>query len=222
MKYLLFDADQTLWDFKKTEEIALSILFNYFNIPNNEEMVEKYMSGNSLCWKEYEEGKLSLKELETKRWELFFSKTGLSYSAKEAAELFGKSIAENGILLEGAEDFLSSIRDLPKALVTNGIARIQRRRLKDTKIEKYFDHIFISDEIGYHKPQKELFLYILQKIEKKSKDCIMIGDSEKSDIEGAISVNMESIYFSLCGKKSAKATYCVSNYKELEELIRRI
>lgn len=222
MKYLLFDADQTLWDFKKTEEIALSILFSHFNIPNNEEMIEKYMCGNNLCWKEYEEGKLSLDRLETKRWELFFSKTGLSYSAEEAATLFGNSIAENGLLLEGAEDFLTSILDIPKALVTNGIARIQRRRLKDTKIEKYFDHIFISDEIGYHKPQKELFLYVLQKIGKKSKDCIMIGDSEKSDIEGAISVEMESIYFSQSGKKSAIATYSVSSYRELEELIRRI
>lgn len=222
MKYLLFDADQTLWDFKQTEKIAIAILFNYFNIPNNEEITEKYMSGNNLCWKEYEEGKLSLDELEIKRWELFFAKTDLSYNAKEAANLFGKAIAENGILLEGAEAFLYSIRDLPKALVTNGIARIQRRRLKDTKIEKYFEHIFISDEIGYHKPQKELFLYILQKIEKESKDCIMIGDSEKSDIEGALSVNMESIYFSLDGKKSALASYCVSSYKELEELIRRI
>lgn len=222
MKYLLFDADQTLWDFKKTEEIALSILFSYYNIPNNEEMIEKYMSGNNLCWKEYEEGKLSLDELEIKRWELFFSKSGLSYSAKDAAKLFGKAIAENGILLDGAEDFLLSISDYPKALVTNGIARIQRRRLKDTKIEKYFDYIFISDEIGFHKPQKELFLYVLQKIGKESKDCIMIGDSEKSDIKGAISVNMESIYFSLEGKKSTLADYSVSSYKELEELIRRI
>ncbi len=50
----------------------------------------------------------------------------------------------------------------------------------------------------------------------------MIGDSERSDIMGAVNAGMESIYISFKGEKSSLATYSVSSYRELEDLIRSI
>ena len=222
MKYLLFDADETLWNFKATEEIALRKLFPIYNMEYDDKTVDDYEVGNRLCWKEYEGGTLALDELETKRWDLFFKRRSVDHSSLEAALLFRNLLAHNGILLDGADVFLESIKEYPKSLVTNGIAMIQRMRLKDTGIEKYFDNIFISSEIGYHKPQKELFDFIVKKLGKKKDECIMIGDSEHSDIMGAVNAGMESIYISFKGEKSSIATYSVSSYGELEDLIRSI
>ncbi len=222
VKYLLFDADETLWNFKATEEIALRKLFPRYNMTYDEKTVDDYEIGNRLCWKEYEEGTLSLDELEPKRWDLFFKRREVDYSPLEASLLFRNFLAHNGILLEGADVFLESIKEYPKSLVTNGIAMIQRERLKDTGIEKYFENIFISSEIGYHKPEKELFDYIFEKLGKGKDECIMIGDSEHSDIMGAVNAGMESIYISFKGEKSSLATYSVSSYRELEDLIRSI
>ena len=50
----------------------------------------------------------------------------------------------------------------------------------------------------------------------------MIGDSEHSDIRGAVNAGMESIYINFSGKKCDIATWSVSSYTELEALIRRI
>ena len=75
----------------------------------------------------------------------------------EAAELYATLLSENGILLNGALDMLESLKDIPKSLVTNGLKKVQRGRLKDTDTEKYFDHIFISQEMGVQKPKKEFF-----------------------------------------------------------------
>ncbi len=222
MKYLLFDADETLWNFKVTEEIGLRKLFSSFHMEYDEKTIEDYEVGNRACWKAYEDGTLDLDTLEVKRWDLFFKRRGLDYSPLEAALLFRNLLAHNGILLDGASLFLESIKERPKSLVTNGIASIQRQRLKDTGIEKYFDNIYISSEIGFHKPQKELFEFILTNLGKEKDECIMIGDSENSDIMGAVNAGMESIYLNFDGKKSDKATYSVSSYKELENLIRRI
>ncbi len=222
MRYLLFDADETLWDFKATEDIGLRRIFSLYDIEYTEEMFNAYMEGNLLCWREYECGALSLDDLEIKRWELFFKKIKRNLPAEETAKIFKDTLAHNGILLPGAGEFLDNIKDCPKSLVTNGISSIQRQRLKDTGIEPYFDNIFISSEIGYNKPQKELFEYIFRTIGKTNKECIMIGDSEHSDIQGAVNVGMESIYINFNGIKSETATYSASSYKELEALIRRI
>ncbi len=222
MKYLLFDADETIWDFKATEKIGLSLIYKKYGLPDTEETTAEYMVGNLSCWADYEKGLINLNELEVLRWELFFSRIGKNYSAEEAAAFFGDVLSHNGILLKGAKKFLESISSYDKALVTNGISRIQRARIKDTGLDKYFNKIFISDEIGYRKPQKELFDYVLKDINKNKEDCIMIGDSEKSDIRGAINAGLESIYISFKGEKSSLATYSVSSYEELRDLIERI
>lgn len=222
MKYLLFDADETLWNFKATEEIALRNIFSRYSIPYDESFISDYEVGNRLCWKEYEGGKLALDDLEVKRWALFFTRIDKKEDEKEASLIFRDLLAHNGILLEGAGEFLERIKERPKSLVTNGIAYIQRQRLKDTGIEKYFENIFISSEIGANKPQKKLFDHILSSIGREKDECIMIGDSRESDIQGAVNAGMESIYINFKGETCEKATYSVSSYDELESLIKRI
>lgn len=222
MRYLLFDADETIWDFKATEEIALKKIFSHYDIEYTKDEIDSYMEGNLMCWREYENGRLNLDNLEIKRWRLFFEKTHRNLPADDTALFFKDALAHNGLLLPGAEEFLENIKDYPKSLVTNGISSIQRQRLRDTGIEHYFENIFISSEIGYNKPQKELFDYILGKIGRKKEECIMIGDSEHSDIQGAVNAGMESIYINFEGKKSSLSTYNVSSYRELEDLIGRI
>ncbi len=220
MRYLLFDADQTIWDFNATEKIGLKIVFESSSLPMTQEMIDAYMAGNLLCWRDYEDGKLTLDELEVKRWRLFFEHIGKGDgNAEEAASLFKEALAHNGLLLPGAEDFLESIAGRPKSLVTNGIASIQRQRLKDTGCDRHFEKIFISSEIGWHKPQKELFTTVLSALGKTRDECVMIGDSIHSDIEGAANAGIESIYLNFEGKECPLATWSVSSYDELRVLI---
>jgi len=223
MRYLLFDADQTIWDFNATEKIGLGIVFESSFLPMSKEMIDAYMVGNLQCWRDYEDGKLTLDELEVKRWRLFFDRIGKGDgNAEEASFLFKEALANNGLLLPGADDFLLSIAGRPKSLVTNGIAYIQRRRLKDTGCDRHFEKIFISSEIGWHKPQKELFTTVLSALGKTRDECVMIGDSIHSDIEGAANAGIESIYLNFEGKKCPLATWSVSSYDELRALIETI
>lgn len=218
--YLLFDADQTIWDFKETEKISLSLLFQKFSLSESDETLEAYQKGNHWCWDAFEKGEITLEELETRRMELFFQNLGRdNLKAEEAAEYYAECLENNGIMLPGAHEMLQSLSSYPKALVTNGIARIQWGRLRDTDSAKYFEHIFISQEMGVQKPRKEFFDIVLSKIKRDKDECIVIGDSEKSDIQGAVNSGIRSILYSPSGKSSALATWSVSSYKELVELI---
>lgn len=79
-----------------------------------------------------------------------------------------------------------------------------------------------TQEMGVQKPKKEFFDIVLKTINKDKDECIVIGDSEKSDIQGAVNSGIRSIYFSRKGIISPKATWSVSSYKEMIELIRSL
>ena len=74
--YLLFDADQTIWDFNETERISLSLLFSSLGLPDTQETKDAYMTGNLWCWDAFEKGIITLEELEEKRMSLFFQNLG--------------------------------------------------------------------------------------------------------------------------------------------------
>lgn len=218
--YLLFDADQTFLDFKETERIALSILFSHFNLPSTEETKSAYMQGNLLCWDEFERNLITLEELEEKRMYLFFQNLGRSdLDYKEASIVYADALSENGVLLPGAKEMLESLANYHKSVITNGLARVQWGRLRSTDTEKYFEHFFISQEMGVQKPRKEFFDVVLSTIKKDKDECIVIGDSEKSDIQGAVNSGLRSIFYSPEGKISTKATWSVTSYRELIALI---
>lgn len=221
-KYLLFDADGTLYDFKATESVALKRVFENYGIPWTKEMFMLYEEGNHFCWDQYEKGLMSQEKLKGERFRILFDKLSIKSDAEEAGDLYVDYLSEAGIMIDGALDFLESIKDRKMAIITNGIAKTQHGRFNRTNTKRFFEEIFISQEMKVAKPDKAFFDHVLDVIKRKPEECIVIGDSEKSDIQGAINANIDSIFINFDGKVSEKATYSVSSYEELYELLKTI
>ena len=217
-KYLLFDADGTLYDFKKTESIALKALLEKYGIP--ETLLPVYHEGNRKCWDMYEDGKITLEELEVLRFRLFFSSIERDIDSQEAADTYAALLGDNGILIDGAREFLESIDSFYHLeIITNGIGRVQKKRFQGTDSEKYFENIFISQEIGYAKPDPRFFSHVLSDLDTAPENCLVIGDSDSSDIKGAINSGIDSVFISFTGKTSSLADHSVSSYQELLSLL---
>ena len=222
-RHLLFDADETLYDFAATERYALSLLFQDLSIPYTSEWIEPYHEENDKCWHMFECGEMTLERLKSARFEMFFSVTGLPYDGKKAGEDYTRYLGDGGFMLPGAIDFLEDItKDHDASIITNGIAYTQHKRFEMTDTVKYFKHIFVSEEIGVQKPDKRFFDHVLSVLGLSPSDCLVIGDSEKSDIQGALNAGIESIYFSLKGKSSDKADHNAHSFDELASIIRKI
>ena len=221
-KYLLFDADGTLYDFKATESVALKRVFENYGIPWTREMFMLYEEGNRFCWDQYEKGLMSQEKLKGERFRILFDKLSIKGDAEEAGDLYVDYLAEAGIMIDGAINFLESIKDREMAIITNGIAKTQHGRFDRTNTKRFFKEIFISQEMRVAKPDKAFFDIVLDTIKKAPEECIVIGDSEKSDIQGAINANIDSIFINFDGKISEKATYSVSSYEDLFELLKTI
>ena len=222
-KHLLFDADGTLYDFKATENVALSALFAELSIPYSREMIDLYHEANSGCWNEYEKGTLSMDRLRSERFRRFFNMISYDGDPADAGEEYIRRLGDAGIMIEGAVDFIQSIHGrFPMYIITNGIADTQHARFRGTDTEKYFDRIYISEELGVQKPDPEFFSRVLDDIGIGKNDAIVIGDSEKSDIKGAYDAGIESIYISFDGLRSDLATHSISSYAELLALLEDI
>ena len=71
-------------------------------------------------------------------------------------------------------------------------------------IEEYFYRIYSSANIGYEKPNKKIYEYVLNDLNTKHTRCIISGDSYEADIEGAIRSRIEPILVRKENTKSYK------------------
>ncbi|MFR2716694.1 MAG: HAD family hydrolase [Anaerococcus obesiensis] len=81
--------------------------------------------------------------------------------------------------------------------------------------------MFVSDKIGFEKPDKKFFEKIMDLTKFSNDDLIMIGDSIKSDIIGAKNSKIKSIYFNKENKKISDKnfTYQVKNLSEIKKIL---
>ena len=223
MLNLLFDADGTLYDFKATEDISLRKVFENYGIEYSTENLRIYHEKNSRLWELYEKGQVKQDVIKWKRFSDLFSALDLDYDGHEAGELYTDLLAENGIMIDGAVALLDKLYGKHKLyIITNGIAKTQHGRIDGTDTRKYYERIYISTEMGVQKPDKAFFDIVLSESGLDKKRSIVIGDSEKSDIKGALNAGLKSIFISFKGDESPLADYSVSSYDELLEYIDKL
>ena len=227
MKYkvILFDADETLFDFKKAEKEAFKNTMIEFGVSYDESYhFNIYKEINTAIWKELEEGLITQEKLKTERFRRFIEKIEMDFNENDFANTYMKYLGEGSFLFEGAKELIEDLSDkYILSIVTNGLTAVQERRVKKSVIAKYFKDIVISEEVGISKPNPEIFEYALSNIEGVNKnEILMIGDSLSSDIRGGINYGIDTCWFNIHKEKNNSGlspTYEVSSYKELADLL---
>lgn len=75
-----------------------------------------------------------------------------------------------------------------------------RRIFKDMGLGAHFEHLVYSYEVGARKPTTKIFDHAAQLFGVEASDCVMVGDSMSSDIEGALAAGMDAILIDRSGK----------------------
>ena len=103
-------------------------------------------------------------------------------------------------------------------LITNGFEKVQHGKLKNSKMDGYFNKVITSEQANSLKPNKEIFDYALQKANAKMEESIMIGDNIEADIKGAMNAGWDAIYVNHINvePKGVKPTFTIYNLVELE------
>lgn len=226
-KRLLFDADNTLFDFDKAEIDAYFSLSDKFPDIISPSGFDTYHEINQKIWKEHEKGLISKEELKIERFRRYIKECKGNYSdsdAREMAKIFLTSLSESSVLISGAKDVLSILKKTYSIyIVTNGITKVQKNRIKKSDIADMIDGIFISEEIGYSKPDSRFFDHVMNSIgEYNPEKYLVIGDSLSSDIAGALNSRIDSCLYNPKGIEynNNEATYTINRLEEIIDVLR--
>ncbi len=220
MKYkiILFDIDDTLLDFSKSEEIAISNLMKYYNIIPTKENCELYHRINIKYWKMFENKQITRNALLVERFKDFFKEFNIEDDFEKTNNLYFDILSQLAYVIEGAEDLLEKLsKNYDLYGVTNGTTRVQKGRLAKTNIHKFLKQIYLSEEIGFQKPDIKYFDFVFEDIKIINKEeVLIIGDSVTSDIQGGINAGIDTVWYNPKENVSdIKCTYIVKNYQEI-------
>lgn len=207
IKRIIFDQDNTIMMWYDHYYDSLNKTFEYLNIEYDEDVVDKLKEAVDNYEKEYSIfDKTSMKVLFEKYLELELPDNFVDTWIHYLKECYPKEIDKE--LIETLE-YLSNKYEL--VILTNWFTESQEGRLKNAGLLKYFKEVIGTDKV-LNKPNKEA--YLKASYPYNIDECIMIGDSINTDINGAINVGMDAILFD--HKNSYDGN--LKNVKKLEEL----
>lgn len=221
---LLFDADATLLDFKRSETEAVIECLNTYGLPSTPDVIEKYSQINAEYWKMLERGEIEKEKLYIARWQTLIDFYGFDCSAEDIGHDYPERLAEKSYVLDGAVELCESLHGkFNMYIVTNGQKMVQQKRLFPSPVFKYFDKCFISEDIGHEKPSVKYFEKVIEQIPQYDPEkTIIIGDSLTSDMQGGINIGIDTCWYNPSGKEkpcNMNITYVAKSFEEISNIL---
>lgn len=215
--WYLFDLDNTILDFSKASKLAFEETLTHFKVKPDNNHSAIYHDINKSYWIRYEKGLIDSFTLRKGRFEDFLREINHAQDALQMSETYLDFLLKHSHEIEGAITILESLaKNSNLALITNGLSDIQHRRIAKHQLKDYFQHIFISDEMGVSKPAFNFFNIVHSTLKTPNKkEVLVIGDNPISDIDGANKFGYDSLFYNYENKESNKinATYQIDSWK---------
>lgn len=227
IRNVLFDLDDTLFDFHKAEKIALTKTLVHFGIDPTGETLALYSTINAAHWKRLELGEISREEVKVGRYRELFKTIGVECDPVKATAYYESMLAIGHYFMPGAPELLEELYGKYRLyIVSNGTAKVQEGRIESSGIAKYMDGIFISQVLGANKPDKQFFDICFAEIPDFSlSETVIIGDSLSSDIKGGINAGITTVWFNPKGIENdndIKPDYTIKELSEVPGLLSQI
>lgn len=201
---IFFDLDDTILDFHAAERAALTDTLGQLGVAPTEEILERYSELNLQQWKLLERGEITRDALKVRRYALLFAEFGLACPPEEAARLYEDRLCLGHYFMAGAEELLAALAGrYGLYIVTNGTARVQKSRIRSAGLEAYFRDVFISEAIGYDKPDARFFQSCFARIPGFVREnALLVGDSLSSDIAGGKNAGLRTVWYNRRGEEN--------------------
>ena len=226
IEFLFLDLDDTILDFKKAEYIAIGRTIADFGVEPTEEIRHRYHIINKWHWEQLELGKLTRAEVLENRFKVLFSELGMDVDAEKVARTYEKNLGTGHWFLPGAEEAVDSLHKKYRLfLASNGTASVQKGRMTSANLYRFFETVFVSQEIGHNKPSRAYFDACFAQIPGFDPEkCLMVGDSLSSDILGGINAGVKTCWVNPghadCGE--TKPDYEIEALAQLPELLKSL
>ena len=227
IEFVFLDLDDTILDFHKAERLGIAKTFRQMGIEPTEAVLQRYHTINQECWKQLEKGLMTRQEVLVQRFFRLFEELGVNADAALCAKTYEKNLSEGHYFLPGAEEAVIRLSKQYRLFIaSNGTASVQHGRLTSANLYRWFEKIFISQELGINKPDAKFFRLAFDQIpDFDPKKAIMVGDSLSSDIQGGINAGLTTCWVNPAhapADPAIPADYEIENITQLEVLLQAL
>lgn len=220
-RLFLFDLDDTLLDFRASEQLSFVRTMQSLGLfANLENIFSQYQEFNVALWRSFEAGTVSKDFLKVERFRQTFAANQLDLNAERASQVYLDSLSNTVVLIDGAEQLVESLAGIGEVgIITNGVEYIQHKRIASSGLGGHVSFISTSEACGHAKPDVRFFEYTAKMARAFAKhDAIIIGDRLDADILGGNRYGIDSCWFNpgeLRNASEALPTYEVARLPDI-------
>jgi putative hydrolase of the HAD superfamily len=202
---IFFDLDSTIITWPVPYDTAWETLCRKYapeaDDINPERLIEVFNEMRKWYWSDperFRKGRLNLLEARREIIRMSFTRLKLNDMtlADKIADAYSADRDETVALVPKAIETLKRLRNmgLKLAMITNGGSEMQRPKIEKFKLTPYFDNILIEGEFGRGKPDEQVFLHTMQKLNVTAADAWMVGDDLEFDIAPCRTLGIYSLW----------------------------
>lgn len=225
IKSVIFDIDNTLYDFGYSNKIALDALREYSKKNfgwTSEQFDEKHLAVQNEIYEDIGyNGSCRDRML---RYQKMIEQSSLPLfpHAVKMYELYWSTLIETLTPNEGYSEIMQILKEnkIKIGIGTDMTPYIQMLKLEKMKILQYIDFMVTSEEAGLEKPSPVIFKMCLKKSGFLANECLFVGDDLKKDYYGALSSGMHALWYNKSNKKTDdKSVIEIHSLKEIWQKI---
>lgn len=218
---LLFDADNTLFNFDVGNRRAFSEVCRICHLADTDELFHAYEAVNAEMWSAFDRGECTKDFLVVERFRLFLERAGLQADPVQCNKIHLSTLATNTVLLPHALEVCRTLAQTHSLyIVTNAVAAVQKARLAASDLRPYITDAFISEDAGASKPSVAYFDYVFSRIPGITREnCLLIGDSPSSDLQGANNYGIPCCWYNPRGLARPDGMRIDYEIRDLPELL---
>lgn len=200
MKLAIFDLDDTLIDFASTRQVAYGFLAEVLDREGIDS--KAYLAAcarvDFALFTCFTRGEITRGEYRSRRFSEPFGVMGVP-SRPELVEqlntLFMDCVNDAPMLYDDTREALRRLRaqGVRTAILTNGPADGQRRKLRATGLGDAVDHVAIGEEMGFSKPLPQAFHAVVRRFAVDNAEALMVGDSPELDYDAALDAGLKAV-----------------------------
>ena len=224
--YLLFDADDTLFDFPKASARAFTLMCQTHGIPDTPEVRQLYHDINRELWDAFDRGEVSKEYVTLERYVRLLRALGLEdRDPAQCNEDYLSALGEGVYPLPHAGDVCRELvhRGHKLYILTNAVASVQRSRLRGSVFADLITAAFISEDAGASKPDRAYYEYVFDRVpELTAENALVIGDSLATDIRGANNAGLPCCWFNpkrQTPPQGLRIDYIVTDLRQLLDIV---
>ena len=116
--------------------------------------------------------------------------------ARDLGRSYREKRDEVAVLVPGAVEALRRFRSrgIALAMITNGASATQRAKIERFHLAPYFDHILVEGELGFGKPEPEVYLKAMAALRSSPADTWCVGDNLEWEVAAPQRLGIYSVW----------------------------